>query len=296
MAQHPRTPHGETAYSPSSILRALTQQPLDVGALREDDVEPRPPRRTRTALPTVGWTVLAIALGLLVGVGIVDQRAAAVLDRQQREELIAEVTAKREAEESAARRGAALREEIRTAEDDLVRRSGAAGARLSDATFAAGTVAVSGPGAVITLDDSAPIAPRPGESTTTVNRVTDGDLQLAVNALWESGAEAIAVNGVPVTGRTAIRSAGRAVLVDLRSLSPPYRIEAIGDTEVMLERFPRTVGGEELERLSARYGIVLQQEPTETISIPAGTAVLRHARPVGSPDAAHEQTTTEEES
>lgn len=278
MAQHPRTPHGETAYSPSSILAALTRDPLDVGALREDDAEPPAPHRTGRA-PAVGRALLAIALGLLVGVGIIDQRAAVVLDRQQRDELIAELSAQRSAEESAARRSTTLREQVRAAEEELARSSGPAGERLASAAAAAGTMPMTGPGAVITLDDSAPIASQPGESATTVNRVTDGDIQLAVNALWQSGAEAIAVNGMPVTGRTAIRTAGQAVLVDLRSLSPPYRIEAIGNGETLLTRFTRTAGGEALAELSARYGIVITQERTDTISIPAGSAVLRYASP-----------------
>ena len=53
-------------------------------------------------------------------------------------------------------------------------------------------------------------------------RVLDRDLQELVNGLWAAGAEAVSVDGQRLTARTAIRSAGEAVLVDFRPLSPPY--------------------------------------------------------------------------
>src|SRR5690625_443982 len=61
---HPRrqTPHGETAYSPVSLLRALTANPLDVDALRG----------TRTLT-----VILAVVLGFVVAVSVVDLRSDA---------------------------------------------------------------------------------------------------------------------------------------------------------------------------------------------------------------------------
>ncbi|MGO1341870.1 MAG: DUF881 domain-containing protein, partial [Cellulosimicrobium funkei] len=59
------------------------------------------------------------------------------------------------------------------------------------------------------------------------------DLQRVVNALWAGGAEAVAINDQRLTGLSAIRSAGDAVLVDLQPLVGPYRVEAIGDPDAM---------------------------------------------------------------
>src|SRR5699024_11863661 len=78
---------------------------------------------------------------------------------------------------------------------------------------------------------SARLPASPGVSSGTVNRVTDGDLQIAVNGLWAAGAEAVAVNGQRVGPTTAIRTAGSAVLVDFRPLSPPYRITVVRSEE-----------------------------------------------------------------
>ena len=47
-----------------------------------------------------------------------------------------------------------------------------------------------------------------------------------------------------VTAVSAIRSAGEAILVDYRPLSPPYRISAIGDPDTLQTRFSDGPGGE----------------------------------------------------
>src|SRR5699024_5668424 len=65
---HPRrqTPHGESAYSPVSLLRALTANPLDVDALRGTDgahEEASPPDTPVTRTLTV---ILAVVLGFVV--------------------------------------------------------------------------------------------------------------------------------------------------------------------------------------------------------------------------------------
>ena len=60
-------------------------------------------------------------------------------------------------------------------------------------------------------------------------RVYDRDLQDVVNALWLAGAEAMSINGQRLTAATAIRSAGEAILVNSRPLSPPSLVHAIGN-------------------------------------------------------------------
>jgi hypothetical protein len=59
--------------------------------------------------------------------------------------------------------------------------------------------------------------------------ISDRNLQDLVNALWAAGAEAVDVNGQRLTALTAIRSAGEAVLVDFRPLSPAVRRAGVGD-------------------------------------------------------------------
>ena len=71
----------------------------------------------------------------------------------------------------------------------------------------------------------------------------DLDLQVLANGLWQADAEAVAINGHRLSGLTAIRSAGDAITVDYRSLSRPYRIEAIGNPRTLQARFVESPAG-----------------------------------------------------
>ena len=52
--------------------------------------------------------------------------------------------------------------------------------------------------------------------------ILDRDLQLVVNSLWASGAEAISVGGVRIGPNVTIRQAGGGILVDNQPISSPY--------------------------------------------------------------------------
>ena len=97
-----------------------------------------------------------------------------------------------------------------------------------------------GPGVLVVVDDS------PSAAADARDRVLDLDLQVLANGLWEAGAEAVAINGHRLSSLTAIRSAGDAITVDYRSLTRPYRVEAIGD--------PRTLQAYLLSLLLGRGG------------------------------------------
>lgn len=100
-----------------------------------------------------------------------------------------------------------------------------------------GNVAVAGPGVLVVVDDA------PSANTDARDRVLDIDLQVLANGLWAARAEAVSINGHRLSNLTAIRSAGDAVTVDYRSLTRPYRIEAIGDPRSLQARFVESPGG-----------------------------------------------------
>lgn len=131
---------------------------------------------------------------------------------------------------------------------------------------AAGTSAVTGPGLVITLNDAVPLL---GESDAAA-RVQDYDVQVVVNALWASGAQAVSVNGHRLTSTSAIRSAGEAILVDLVGLSHPYTIEAIGDPDTLPAYFARSLGQEHIVVLGSRYGITSSVSQEDSLALRAG--------------------------
>lgn len=117
-----------------------------------------------------------------------------------------------------------------------------AGALLELATQA-GTNAVTGPGLEVRLADSDRESSNPDEAG--AFRIHDRDVQLVINALFASGAEAVAVNDNRIVATSAVRAAGDTVVVNFRPLSPPYRVVAIGadrtefEASEIVDRFRR---------------------------------------------------------
>lgn len=273
------TPHGETPYSPTSLLRALTADPYGVDTLREHEdprAEAAPPDNRATRSITL---VLAILLGFAVAVAVVDLRADAVAEDSPRALLEQEVLDSREEVEDLESRQEILESEIGDAQGEVLDKADSgASERLAAYESAGAGVAMSGPGVVLSLDDSVPLPSSPGVEEGTVNRVTDGDLQLAVNGLWAAGAESIAVNGQRLSTTSAIRTAGSAVLVDFRPLSPPYEITALGDPETLRSAVAAGETGDHLSEISARFGIRTSWDAGEELAVPArAVGTLREA-------------------
>jgi uncharacterized protein YlxW (UPF0749 family) len=163
--------------------------------------------------------------------------------------------------------------------------------RLSKAEQAAALVAVAGPGLRVTLDNAPPAAdsdPVGGSAQVSLaGIVQDGDLQLVVNALWASGAEAISINGQRIGATTAIRQAGDAILVDLRPVTNPYEVSAIGDPVRLRNDFLRSPEATVVGGLSTDYGVVFEFARVDDLHLPAGTGAELHSAvpldPAGAP-------------
>ncbi|MEE1296527.1 MAG: DUF881 domain-containing protein [Bifidobacterium sp.] len=107
---------------------------------------------------------------------------------------------------------------------------------------AAGLTAVEGEGIVMTITN--PLAASTDESANGLPResagdklrvVTDTDLQLLVDLMWQHGAEAIAINDNRLGVQTSIRTAGNSILVGTTAIESPYRIQAIGDSDALAQ-------------------------------------------------------------
>jgi uncharacterized protein YlxW (UPF0749 family) len=126
---------------------------------------------------------------------------------------------------------------------------------------------------VITVDDA------PGSDRDMRDRVLDLDLQILVNGLWQAGAEAVAVNGHRLSTLTAIRGAGEAITVDYRSLTRPYRIEAIGDPRTLPADFAQTSAGAWWNDLARNRGMTFSMSGVDELTLDADPGmVLRYAR------------------
>ncbi|WP_100498329.1 DUF881 domain-containing protein [Geodermatophilus chilensis] len=268
---------------------AETLDPAYAQAARARDAraagEEAPPSRRRGQLAVA--LVLALA-GLLAAVTY-DQAAAG---EQGREEVRAALVAEVEGESGITDRLAAdlevLRADVAAARDDALAATAVgqrALERLETAELTAGALPVSGPGLLVTLADAGPDADEdPVGGTAEADprgQVRDGDLQLVVNALWASGAEAVSINGQRLGPTTAIRFAGEAVLVDFRPVTNPYLVSAVGDPATLRSRFLGSPEVNALAVISETYGLRFEFAQEDELSLPAGSPpVLRSAVPV----------------
>jgi uncharacterized protein YlxW (UPF0749 family) len=160
--------------------------------------------------------------------------------------------------------------------------SAASSARAEDdrLSILAGVSPVHGPGIRVTVDD----APGSGHSATASGRIRDTDLQRLLNGLWAAGAEAVSVNGQRLTVLTAVRTAGDAILVAYRPLSPPYEVLAIGSPNDLEVEFVDGPGGRWFHSLTERYGIKFSYTTARDLSLPGSSAAtLRVAEEATSP-------------
>jgi uncharacterized protein YlxW (UPF0749 family) len=102
--------------------------------------------------------------------------------------------------------------------------------------------------------------------------ILDRDLQMVVNSLWASGAEAISVGGVRIGPNVTIRQAGGAILVDNHPISSPYTVLAIGQRDALMDGFSHSSGLLRLRLLESAYGVGVNLTSGDGLSLPAGTA------------------------
>ncbi|MBC9733965.1 DUF881 domain-containing protein [Nocardioides marmotae] len=217
--------------------------------------------------------VVVALFGVLVTTAFVQTSRNEDVDAASRATLVRRVTDERERVADLQEQIVDLRERNAQLEGELTQaRSTYEGVltRLRRVQTRTGFVAVSGPGVVITLDDGPP--------EIVDSDVRDQDLRIAVNGLWRLGAEAIAINGQRLTALSAIRTSGMVVRVNKVNLSPPYRIEAIGDIDVLQSRFLESPEGGRLLLLESSYGIPFDMRNEDSLELPA--ARLRELRSV----------------
>jgi uncharacterized protein YlxW (UPF0749 family) len=238
----------------------------------------------------VGAAVLVL-LGVLAGTAVGHVRERAQAADGLRADLAGEVAERSGATDRLSARAASLRAEV-AATRDAALQTDAAGQRAAERVraleLASGTTAVTGPGVVLTLADAtveqAAAAPELRGGTPLDGRVIDRDLQDVVNGLWAAGAEAVAVDGVRLSSRAAIRSAGEAILVDFKPLTPPYEVAAVGRPADLEVGFLDGPSGRRLQTLSSFSGITYELRRDDGLRLPAATEPqLRAASPVGAP-------------
>jgi uncharacterized protein YlxW (UPF0749 family) len=251
------------------LLNQIIRQPVDPDYARVAARGNEPAHRR--------WTlaVLAMIIGALFAVAALQTTRAAPALQLERTELINRVQNAEREQDQLRGRITALSQEIATlraaalGDDDAAR---ALEDRIDALDPVVGNVPVSGPGVLIVVDDS-PSATADGR-----DRVLDIDLQVLANGLWEAGAEAVSINGHRLSSLTAIRSAGDAITVDYRSLTRPYRIEAVGDVRTLQARFVESSAGAWWNDLAQNRRMRYEISDVKQLDLAADPGmVLRHA-------------------
>ncbi|MDT5203704.1 MAG: hypothetical protein QOD34_340 [Mycobacterium sp.] len=275
-----------------SLLRALLSEHLDPGyaaaaAKRDGDDQPTGRARVR------GWFWQALAAFLLAAVfaaAVAQARLVApgvsaaqhVLATGVRSEENTTSQLVKERNKLAAQRDDVQRREL--ADDDAGRRLLA---RLDRLSLAAASTQVTGPGLSVTVTD-----PGVGPNLSDVSKqrvagsqqiILDRDLQMVVNSLWASGAEAVSVGGVRIGPNVTIRQAGGAILVDNNPTSSPYAVLAVGPPHAMQDAFNNSPGLRRLRLLEASYGVGVDVSAKDNLTLPAGAVRdVKFAKQVGS--------------
>ncbi len=143
--------------------------------------------------------------------------------------------------------------------------------RLKRARLLAGLTPVEGPGLEITLDDSKQAINPDYKDEVDKYIIHEQYLRALVNALWNSGAEAIAINDQRLTANSGIYCTGTVITINDEVETPPYTIKAIGDSEKMsksVEVVEKIVYS--LDELVQQFGITYKEDTVKNLRLPAG--------------------------
>ncbi|GAB2829825.1 DUF881 domain-containing protein [Streptomyces chlorus] len=271
-----------------SLITNVMDHSLDEGyaeaaARKQVDGGGGMPKTLRAKLGLAGGLVLA---ALVVTVGAAQARVEAPVVAKEREELIDRIDRETEAADKLEDGIDALRADVSARQREALRRSGQS-ERTDLVGVLAGAVAVHGPGVKLVVNDAKDTsAGGDGDARSTTGfsdtgRVRDRDMQRVVNGLWESGAEAISINGQRLTALSAIRAAGDAILVDNRPLVPPYTVFAVGNGQQLSSRFQNSSDGLYLHALQESYDIRTALSVEDDLRLPAAPSVIvRTAQPI----------------
>jgi uncharacterized protein YlxW (UPF0749 family) len=261
-----------------SLLRSLLSDHLDPGYAAAAEGR-RDGNRPRGKLATASWEVLAaLAVATVFAFAVSQAQATAPGVRETQQVLAGSVRSAENTTNSATARRDALAGQV-----DAERRSRLEGDErgrrllggLDGANFSAAATAVTGPGLTVTITD-----PGVSKDLSDVSKervegsrqvILDRDLQLVVNSLWVSGAEAVSVGGVRIGPNVTIRQAGGGILVDNQPIASPYAILAVGPPHNMADAFDRSPGLQRLRLLEASYGVVVTVSAGDDVRLPAGS-------------------------
>ncbi len=151
---------------------------------------------------------------------------------------------------------------------------------LQESRLYAGLTEVTGPGVVITLQDSKKqpmLGVNPDQYL-----IHDRDIIEVINELRSAGAEAISVGSQRVVATTAVRCVGPVAMVNDVKEGAPFVIRAIGNPDTMLSAL--NIANGVLDSIRRYDPMMARCDKTDNLRLPAfgGNTQIRYAKPVKS--------------
>lgn len=220
--------------------------------------------------PTFTLSVTALVLGLMIGL-------AWVTNKERQNNIVSISPAVKYGTLDIQRANLEMQAEVKDLREQLAEFEKAASKKennskliqqsLEKYQIAAGITELTGPGLLITLNDS-----KRTDVFETETIIHDIDLLRVTNELWASGAEAIAINGQRIITGTPIRCVGPTIHVNYVPAAPPYRIQALGDPNTLYGGMA-TNGGVIAEITEVDPKMVLM-EKLDKLTVPAFSGAM----------------------
>lgn len=220
----------------------------------------------------VGFLAAIVALG----------RPAVPPDRLPRQFVLANLIDKQQQQDTLLRRQVSqLRHQIDALRSSEAGQSGDAVGRegqLRNADLVTGLTPVEGPGVRVVLDDSDLTTAPSGNVNDLV--IHSQDVQAVVNALWRSGAEAIAIDGERLVSTSAVLCVGNTLLLNGTVHSPPYAVDAVGAVTGRFEADPLV---RRLHTDATTFRLRFSVDAASGLELPAfsGAVTTHYARSAG---------------
>ncbi|WP_152360894.1 DUF881 domain-containing protein [Microlunatus speluncae] len=223
-------------------------------------------------------TVLCLLAGLMVVIGALNARGTD-LRPGRNTDLVSLVQSQSRHNTDLAHQVTDLRREVDRLTEEETGVDPERTAELDRQSDAAGISAVHGPAVSVTLDDAPESVAAEGVDGDLLV-VHQQDIQAIVNLLWQSGAEAMTIQGQRVISTTGVKCVGNTVVLHGIPYAPPYVIKAIGDRGRLESGLATSEFVTVFQRYVDAYGMVYQTGFEADAQFPAyhGSMELRHAR------------------
>ncbi len=252
---------------PLPLLESLVSDHLDPGYQAAADRKAAPAvggarPKTPTSRAAAYLSAGLVVVGLVLGIAAASTQNQAAGNNQARRSLLQDIGNAQAKQSALAQAQSSLAAQIRLAQASL----GAGGPlqTIQQLQAQGGLTPVTGPGLTVVIDGST--------ANSGAGVILDRDIQLLVNGIWSSGAEAISIGGVRLRTTSAIRQAGNAILVDNQPVFWPISIQAVGDPATLHVRFVDTVGFGRFQTFVSLYGIRFDVSAQTSLTLPAAAA------------------------